>query len=315
MKNSSSRRGRGVLDTPRHVLGEVLQPGPVDDGISPSAAAPLATATAPQSSGTVIALVLGTAERARIRASLRGRYDVQFAERSFELVRFVRNAQLAVAAVILETHDADARSTCDIVRQIADSEMAPPVLAYCRLGAEHAGAIRSFVLAGVHELVFEGIDDAGVALRAALESAQRTQIGERAATALMMTLPPALGAFVRYVTAHPNTQRVGDIAGALGYHRKTLVTHCAQAIAPPPQELLAWCRLSVVAELLRTTSRTIESIAIQLDFPSDTALRNMMKRYTGLRASDVRERGGMRCVIHALSMDLRLRRGVQSAIA
>lgn len=220
-----------------------------------------------------------------------------------------------MAAVILETHDADARSTRDIVRQIAVSDMAPPVLAYCRAGAEHSGEIRAFVLAGVQELIFEGIDDAGVALRSVLDSAQRAQIGERVATALMATLPPILGGFVRYVTGHPDTQRVADVAEALGYHRKTLVNHCAQAVAPPPQELLAWCRLSVVAELLRTTPRTIESIALELDFPSDTALRNMMKRYTALRASDVRARGGMRCVIHALGADLRLRRGVHIASA
>lgn len=39
---------------------------------------------------------------------------------------------------------------------------------------------------------------------------------------------------------------------------------------------------------------------MQLDFPSDTSLRNMMKRYTGLKASEVRERGGAQCVVAAL---------------
>jgi AraC-like DNA-binding protein len=268
-----------------------------------------------RSGETVVALVLRSAERARIRAALRGTYEVQFVERANELSWLVKNAQLRVAAVILEMRDADAHSTCDLVRQISLSDMSPPVLAYCRAGGERSGDIRDFVLAGVQELIFDGIDDAGVALRSVLDAARRAQIGERAATALMTTLPPILGAFVRYVTAHPDTQRVADVADALGYHRKTLVNHCAQAVAPPPQELLAWCRLCVAAELLRTTPRTIESIAFQLDFPSDTALRNMMKRYTGLRASDVRTRGGMRCVMSALAMDLRLRRGEHIATA
>jgi transcriptional regulator GlxA family with amidase domain len=93
------------------------------------------------------------------------------------------------------------------------------------------------------------------------------------------------------------------------------VNHLRAAAAPPPQELLAWCRLSVVAELLSTTPRTIESIALQLDFPSDTALRNMMKRYTGLRATDVRTRGGIRCVMDALAIDLVTRSSKQLAIA
>ena len=259
--------------------------------------------------GAVFALVLGKVARARITTALRGEYEVHFVERASELLKLVMSACSHVSAVMLEMRDVDGRSTCDIVSQISVSELSPPVLAYCRAGGEHSGQIRNFVLAGVRELVFDGVDDVGVSLRALLSSAQQAQIGERAANALLAALPPILGPFVRYVTAHPEVQRVADVADALGYNRKTLVNHCAQAVAPPPQELLAWCRLSVVAELLSTTPRTIESIALQLDFPSDTALRNMMKRYTGLRASDVRTRGGMRCVMDALVIELVIRGG------
>lgn len=265
--------------------------------------------------GKVFALVLGKTERARLMAALRGQYALQFADRGYELLALVKGEQSSVAGVMLEMRDADGRSTCDIVTQIALSELSPPVLAYCRAGGEHTGEIRKFVLAGVRELVFEGVDDMGVALRSVLSSAQQAQVGERVANTLLTALPPILGPFVRYVTAHPETQRVIDVANALGYNRKTLVNHCAQAAAPPPQELLAWCRLAVVAELLCTTPRTIESIGLQLDFPSDTALRNMMKRYTGLRASDVRVRGGMRCVMDALAIDLVIRGGKRVAFA
>jgi len=263
----------------------------------------------------VFALVLGKIERARLTTALRGEYALEFADRGCELLALVKGERSSVAAVMLEMRDADGRSTCDIVSQIAVSELSPPVLAYCRAGGESSGEIRNFVLAGVRELVFEGVDDMGVALRTVMSSAQQAQVGERVANALLSALPPILSPFVRYVTAHPETQRVADVADALGYNRKTLVNHCAQAVAPPPQELLAWCRLSVVAELLNTTPRTIESIALQLDFPSDTALRNMMKRYTGLRASEVRARGGMRCVMDALAIELVIRGGKRVAIA
>ena len=91
-----------------------------------------------------------------------------------------------------------------------------------------------------------------------------------------------------------------EVAYALGYHRKTLVNHCSQAEFLPPHELLCWCRLAVAGELIATSCRSIESVALQLGFPSDTSLRNMMKRYTGMRASEVRERGGARCVVVAL---------------
>jgi AraC-like DNA-binding protein len=263
----------------------------------------------------VFALVLGMAERARLRVALGGEYELRFVERGCELLALVKAERAKVSAVLLEMRDADGRSTCDIVSQIAVSDQSPPVLAYCRAGGEQSGEIRNFVLAGVRELVFDGVDDAGVALRALLASAEQSHVGERVARALLTTLPPILGPFVRYVTAHPETQRVRDVAYALGYNRKTLVNHCAQAVAPPPQELLAWCRLSVVAEMLVTTPKTIEAIALQLDFPSDTALRNMMKRYIGLRATEVRARGGLRCVTDALAIDLVIRGGERVAIA
>jgi methylphosphotriester-DNA--protein-cysteine methyltransferase len=68
---------------------------------------------------------------------------------------------------------------------------------------------------------------------------------------------------------------------------------------PPPSELLVWCRLLLVSHLLATTVRTVESVAMELEFPSDTALRNTIKRYTGMRASEVRERGGLVCMLQA----------------
>jgi transcriptional regulator GlxA family with amidase domain len=159
--------------------------------------------------------------------------------------------------------------------------------------------MQALIAAGVHELLYEDADLTAVALRAVIESAQRLQVGERVAAALTATMPKRLWAFVRHATAHPETQRVSTLAEALGYNRKTLVNHCALCGYPPPQELLAWCRLAVVGELLTCTTRTIEAIALQLDFPSDTALRNMIKRYTGLRASEIRAQGGMRCMLQA----------------
>jgi hypothetical protein len=39
---------------------------------------------------------------------------------------------------------------------------------------------------------------------------------------------------------------------------------------------------------------------MELSYPSDTSLRNAMKRYTGQRASEIRERGGVETVVRAL---------------
>lgn len=59
--------------------------------------------------------------------------------------------------------------------------------------------------------------------------------------------------------------------------------------------------------MLETTGCTIERIAIDLGYASDTALRNTIKRYTGQRASQIRDAGGVGQIIRAL--EDRIRRG------
>ena len=58
------------------------------------------------------------------------------------------------------------------------------------------------------------------------------------------------------------------------------------------------------ARLLDDPGRTIEQVALKLDFPSGAALRNMFKRYTGLRTTEVRENGGVRCLVHTFKREL-----------
>jgi AraC-like DNA-binding protein len=258
----------------------------------------------------LIALVLGAAERARIVSTMRGRaVSVTFVDRIGELTEAVRHERRPILAIITEVRDADGRAVHEVVGGLHAGGAGTPLVGYCRAGAEDSNDIRSLVLAGAHRLVFHGTDDSGIALRNILDAAQQASVGERAAKELMRAVPEKLKTFVSHVTRYPATQRVTQVAEALGYHRKTLVNHCTQAEFLSPHELLCWCRLAVAGELMASTCRTIESIALQLEFPSDTSLRNMMKRYTGLKASEVRERGGARCVVAAVRHALPRREG------
>jgi transcriptional regulator GlxA family with amidase domain len=103
------------------------------------------------------------------------------------------------------------------------------------------------------------------------------------------------------VLARPDSlTSVESVAAALGVHRKTLVNRCAQSRCLQPAELIMWCRLALVGHFLERTGSTIEAIGLMLGFPSHTALRNVMKRYTDMRATEVRERGGLDTVVSAL---------------
>jgi AraC-like DNA-binding protein len=232
--------------------------------------------------------------------------EVVFVARIAELADAVMHSPMSIAAIIVEVRDVEGLPVHEIVGDLQAGGTGTPLVAYCRPGAEHSSDIRALVLAGAHQLLFHGIDDTGIALRHILDAAQRAAVGERAREGLMRVVPPKLSAFVSHVTRYPETETVTEVADALGYNRRTLVNHCTEAGFLPPHELLCWCRLAVAGELMASSGRTIEAIANQLEFPSDTSFRNMMKRYTGLKASEVRERGGARCVIAALRRRLPL---------
>ena len=179
------------------------------------------------------------------------------------------------------------------------------IVAHCRTGVEHAADIRRMAEAGVHEFLFAGVDDNGVALRGVLGSAQRACAAVAVLGALLPVLPVDLHRLAEYCVTHASQARsVAGVAATLGVHRKTLLNRCVRAGAPAPAELINWCRLMVAAQLLTATGQTVEWVALELEFPSDTALRNSMKRYTGLRAMDVRRQGGVRVVVQAFQRRL-----------
>jgi AraC-like DNA-binding protein len=64
-------------------------------------------------------------------------------------------------------------------------------------------------------------------------------------------------------------------------------------------------RLLLVGHYLGAGNIPVQAIAHQLDFPSATALRNLLKRYTGLRPRDVRAGGGLMPVLAAFTRALR----------
>ena len=147
-------------------------------------------------------------------------------------------------------------------------------------------------------MVIRGAGDDGHGLRAAIEAGQRTNAGMRTLALLAPLVPPALAGFVEFCVYFPHEAKGGaQVARALGVHRKTLVNQCARTGMPTPSVLVSWCRVLHAAVLLSTSTRPVDQIARLLDFQSGTALRNMFRRYTGMRPSEVRGREQLGAVL------------------
>jgi AraC-like DNA-binding protein len=152
--------------------------------------------------------------------------------------------------------------------------------------------------AGVHELIIQGFDDVGVALRTVAESAARQCAATRVLEALRRELPPVTVPFVQFCLERAwLTPTVTEAARYLGVHRKTLLYRLRRTMLPPPHAIIGWCRLFVAAHMLEDPQRSVAQIALALDFSSSAALRGMLRRYTGLRPQQIRECGGLDVVL------------------
>lgn len=209
------------------------------------------------------------------------------------------------ALVVTEHRDYDGSPTLPGIRRLSSAFPSVPVVAYLPVSPEVAGIVMEVAKAGVSQLVFQGVDDLKAALRSAIEGAMDQVTAVSLCAELAPLVPPAIQPFLRYCLEHARRAiTVEDVAGAMCVHRKTLVDRLRNARLPSPRAVIGWCRLLLAARLLDDPGRTVEQVALKLDFPSGTALRNMFKRYTGLRTTEVRQNGGVRCLMHAFKGEL-----------
>lgn len=249
------------------------------------------------------ALVWDPSSRARLQEATRTQAHLHVCERQSELMALVENGLADV--VVVDLRDPVGESTLPAVRRIREDFPSVPVVLYCAISPSVSRDMLEFARAGVNDLVLRDVDDVKVTLRASLTSAADHCSARAVAAELEGLVPANVAAMIRYCLENGRRAlTVEDVAAALNVHRKTLVGRLNAAGLPTPSAIIAWCRLLVSARLLEDPGRSVEQVALMLDFPSGTSMRNMVKRYTGLRAGELRENGGLRCVLHAFKREL-----------
>jgi AraC-like DNA-binding protein len=251
----------------------------------------------------VVALVIGTKCRARIRGALAGRADVRFCDLRGELAPLA--SSVGASAILAEPRDRAGADVSDVIAALRAGMPSVPVIAYVGDDRVASGDILAMARAGVHDLVRSGFDDVGFALGAALASATASCATTAARDELEQIVAPDAWPFVSYcLTRAHGPISVASAAAALGLDRRTLVRRLERAGLPQPRRIAGWCRVIAAARLLDEPIYTLEQAALRLEFPSGTALRNMMLRYTGLRPREIRENGGVRCVLYLFKREL-----------
>jgi AraC-like DNA-binding protein len=244
---------------------------------------------------------------ARLSDALRDRAPFRVIDSFAELRRFLGSSIESIDVIVVGARDATGADAAPVIRDIAPQRPRAAIVAYCQAGSQYSTDIRALAAAGVHQFVFLGIDDSPYLLRNVLDSARRESAAEWVLQQLASTVPAVLHPIVEAALFHPDrVTTVRALANAMSLSRNTLFNRCEEANYLSPAELLMWTRLALVAYLMETTGCSVETIANKLAYSSATALRNAMKRYTGLRPSQVRDAGGLACLIRGLQRRVQL---------
>ena len=286
-----------VLPLPPMAAGNHLPQQRPGEGPTPEAQA---SSAVPR----IAALVLGRLDRARLQDAVRGQALFEQVETVSSLERLVARSVPRVAAVVAEPFDAQRTPTAPLLARLRAEYPGIALIGYCQPGHKHSAEILALARAGVHELVFRGVDDGTTTFQQTLARASQSSAAREVLNAIAPVVSAealrTVEACVQYAWPEFNSRA---LAQALGMNVKTLVKHCRTSGLPTPGALLNWVRLMVVAYLLESEGRALEHVAASFGLDSASPLRNLMKRYTGMRATEVRSEGGLKVVIEAFLRD------------
>jgi AraC-like DNA-binding protein len=153
---------------------------------------------------------------------------------------------------------------------------------------------------GVQGIVTLNADDQAASLRLILTEAQSATVVGRVLAGLEQVTPPELVPLLRIILQRAHAPVCpDDVANAFHRHCKTIRDHLRAAGFPPLNKLIVWARLFHAAMLLQDRSRSLESVALVLHFPSPSALHNQFTRYAGERVRRAVHQRGVDALLEA----------------
>ncbi len=230
----------------------------------------------------------------RLQRALGAAFDVLPRATVVEAAREL--ATRPIAAMLLEPEDAHGAPTAALAwraRESAGGRSPVSVVAIVRRSDGWTAPTLALIEAQPGALVVAEDLDIGCVVRALSTRLGRAVLLDDVWPAVERVLPVVLRPLARLALEREGAPlKVSEAARALGLHRKTLWTLCRRHGVASVQLLLMWCRVIAAAHALRTRVSSVDAIAHDLEFASPTALRNVIRRYLGMTATELRLQGG-----------------------
>ena len=231
--------------------------------------------------GQRIAALVPEPERvARLRAAFGD--DCRVLQSAPDLIALSRKPQ--VELVIVSALDFQKRPLSTAVAAVRASRRCPSVFVYTDRSIESLRQLMPLARAGARGVIIAGVDDSPTTLRRLLELTTLEQAVATATTAALDVVKPRYAPLIVRCLEHIEDRPSADaFARSLSVSRRTLTAWANSAGVRGIRALSSRCRVLVAIEMLRDRRRSVEEVALELQFSSSAQLHNTMKRYTGLR--------------------------------
>ncbi len=199
-------------------------------------------------------------------------------------------AETAAALAIADPYDPSGTLQLSAFASFRSAFPSTPLLPYGDFHGRVRDAMRLSAV-GMAEIVVRDQDDSPSAFAAVITALTAQPVAQAVLAEIEGMIPPRLAGVVTALLSTAGATDPGQVARMYSRHRNTLREHLRAAGLPPVNKLIVWTRLFRAAHLLGDPSRTVEGVALALDFPSPSALRNQLQRYAGLTPQQVQARG------------------------
>jgi AraC-like DNA-binding protein len=245
----------------------------------------------------IFGCVAAPLRRRKLESSLRDAADLRWFASFVDLREALETEIQRVVVAVVDMEDPTGSSAHGFALSMSERYPGIGIVVYRDArGGDSKADVCMLGAAGVHDILFEGLTDEGYIARAIVLDACRRGAAELVMQELRKVLPDRLLPFADAAVRNPSKGSIAKIAQHLNVHRQTPNTWCKKERYLRPEEVLVWCRLLLVAAMLELTSRTLDSIALELEYASATSLRNQLKNYTGMTATEIRA-SGLRAVV------------------
>lgn len=239
----------------------------------------------------VFGCVADSLRRRRVESALRSLSDVRWFADFSELVAALKGEVRRVHAAVFDVEDCRGAAGAGLARLLRESYAGIGLVVYRARDQLTDAQLCALGAAGVHDMLVDGVTDEGFTARSIILDSSRRGAADLVLGEIQKVMPERLLIVAECVVRDPANSTVAEISRHLDIHRQTIGGWCRRDNFFRAEEVIIWCRLLLVAALLELTNRTLESIAIELEYASPTALRNQVKRYTGMTATEIRASG------------------------